>query len=192
MRRLYYTLIFTLCSINLLYAATEECNPTPRIMKLLPNLETLFAVELCIPEDFVLIKESNSSDEFFWGPKNLDKACIDNLRLISEPLIHVSKTNGIKSFENIVQMVAEMKKSFPKQCVTTMSQWGSYPLISIQMTIGLDISYSAYVGLNDDSGTVLLFQLVFPSKKEFGNGNSPSNEDLILWTNFLNKTKPLK
>lgn len=53
----------------------------------------------------------------------------------------------------------------------------------------MDTVHLAYVGLNSDEGNMLIFRLMYPNKKPFGNGNSPSEEDLIFWKNFLEKTK---
>ena len=88
-------------------------------------------------------------------------------------------------------MVSQMQQQFPNNFEADFSRWGSYPFVAIKMTIGMDNVYFAQVSLNDPAGTALIFRLVYPSAKDFGNGNKPRKEDLIFWQNFLNKTIPL-
>ncbi|CCB86714.1 putative uncharacterized protein [Parachlamydia acanthamoebae UV-7] len=191
MKKLCFAIAWTIFLAGSFQINAAGYNQNALHTHLLPNLGAPFAVALYLPKNYVSIRsEGMPSDEYILGPNDLGKNFVENPRLLTKPVIHVAKEDGIKSFSvDMKQMIAQMKKEFPKGFEAAFSQWGNYPLVAIKMIVGKDVVHMAYVGLNDRAGNVLVFHLIYPTKKDFG--NSPSKEDLALWVNFLNGTKPL-
>lgn len=184
-------LLLALSLINTLHAITDVNVPSTRIQALLPSLTIMPSVEPYLPNNYILI-QSQSTNEYFWGPIGLGRTFMENPNLITAPVIHVITQSGFKSFnQDMKEVLFEMQKEFPTGFQANFSQWGGYPLVSIKMKVGFDAVYMAYVSLGDKEGNILIFHLMYPNKIEYGN-NKPSRDDLRLWENFLELTKPLR
>jgi hypothetical protein len=181
-----------LCLMGNLHAGTVEPKQETQKVKSLPTHAAPFQADFYLPEDYVIIAEDEMGpDDFFLVPNDIKKLSLEVLESLKRPLIHVTRINGVKSFKDeMKEIIAGIKQTYPGKIEVTYSSWGSNPLVSIKMKVGQDLVYLAYLGLNDRAENVLLFHLVYPSKKLFGNGNSPSKSDLEFWNNFLSKTKP--
>lgn len=146
-----------------------------------------------LPESYAVIaKENGGKEAIFLAPKDLD---LQNLERYSESsipaLIMGIKMQFPNSFaSDMGQMVSEIKKQFPNDFEAQFSKWGSYPIVSMKVGIGMDVGYLAYVSFEDLDKNGMMFTFAYPKKKEFGNGNTPSKKDLELWEDFLTKTKP--
>lgn len=190
MRKLFTVLLLTLCLTNTLQAISEASDRFSRIKALLPNLTTPPAVDPYLPDNYILI-QNDSLNEYFWGPKELDRTFSENPTLIQKPIIHVTTESGFKSFDkDMKEVLYGMETQYPIGFNADFSHWGGYPLVAIKMQVGLDAVYMAYVSLGDKEGTVLIFHLMYPNKNPFGN-NNPSRDDLRFWRNFLELTRRL-
>ena len=195
MRKLVYVLTIVLCLTGFLQGSVEVSSKVRRIAELLPHIKNPPSIDPYLPDNFVLMLQSDdSTKECIWGPKKInainENEVTDELDSITEPYIRVLTQKGTTSFKNDMEaVVLAMKNCFPRQFKATFSKIGPYPLVVIEFMPTCDKTYFAYLGLNDEAGTVLHFILAYPLKMDYGNGNRPSKKDLTFWKNFLEKTK---
>ncbi len=164
-----------------------------RILDLLPGLLCPLAVEPAIPENFVPLSERgelNVYDWIYWGPEDVVKAAFQD-RDVTEPVIRVKITanvaqRGPKLDTKDVKSMNLSKQKDLKEPGYYETEWGNYPVQAAKVVLGGRATYLAWVGLNDpESGSVLLFNLVYPLSK-----NEPDNNQ--IWEDLITKTTLLK
>jgi hypothetical protein len=87
--------------------------------------------------------------------------------------------------EDMVKSIETIRQMAPKEFSCIETQWGSYPVIAIKTKIKRVHLFIAWVGLNAENGSVLMFNLEYPAVKRQRN---PSKKDIQLWDKFLTKT----
>ncbi len=184
-------LLISCLLLNTSPAIAESIKHKARIMELLPNLPVPLLIEPAIPDLFTLVEYDEESHVYFWGRKEVFEVYLENPEAVIEPFIQVIKQNGMNP-EEWKRVASKLKAHFPKGFQSSNFKWGVYSGISIKMMIGEDPQHIAQVYLNDKEGTVLIFRLVYPTKKLFGNGNKPSKFDLNFWNNFLKNTTAIR
>lgn len=182
---LAFTYLLTLTSIN-----AAELNKTSRSDELFPQEVPSLHIEPYIPENYKLQILGNIEQiGFFWAPDNVVEKMLEDEKSWHPPIIHIVKLSGIHSKADLKDFLDGYKKLYPKGFQTEQIYWGSHEVAIVNGYFGTqDISCLAFVRLEDPSGTFFMFQLVYPKKLDFGNGNKPSKEDLKFWKTFLNKT----
>ena len=169
-----------------------------RILQLLPkDLVCPLAINPAIPEDFIALNPEdmpNCSNWTYWGPEEALKTYFKDPASLKEPVLRVTlspsiaqtKPNILDSTE-IKQFIEEMKSQNQKDFTYLETLWGDYPVFTVQVKFENRTMVMAWVGQNClDSRSVLMFNLVYPE-----NQNHPSEKDLLLWNNFINKTELL-
>jgi hypothetical protein len=186
-----------LCATNSIAATASEIQHDGtndlRILDLLPNLSTPLAVDPGVPDDFVARSLQGPLDPYnwiYWGPKDVLKAYFENPASLAEPVLRVKLSanlaqTGPDTFsEDLPEALKQWKSD---ELVCTAMRWGDYPVFAARMKLEGRLVLMAWVGLNDrGAGWTLMFNLVYPDK-----AGHPDNEDLALWTGFLEKTKQL-
>lgn len=181
--------------LHIAHLHAEEVDVTQplRISQLMPR-ERLFStlgVEPAIPNDFIALSkegELNYSDWVYWGTKEALQAYFKDPSSLSEPILRVKFTTDIKqrkygSFDE--KVLRNQISSFLEKASFEFGQWGSYPYCRVSGWLDNNEGHFAYVGLNEENGAVLLFQLVVPQKSE------SKASDLKLWEKFFQETKEL-
>jgi hypothetical protein len=169
-----------------------------RILELLPNLLCPLAVDPGIPSDFVALSPYGILDPYiwiYWGPEDVLKAYFKDPSSLEVPLIRVQLSKsisqtGLDSFyeKDVIKTLQDLKQRDPNGFACMKTQWGDYPVVSSRSRFESRLLIMAWVGLNDpEAGWTLLFNLVYPDKK-----NHPNKEDLQLWKNLLTQTTQLK
>ena len=126
--------------------------------------------------------------EFIGGQKELKAFFKDPLSL-TVPIIQVlfslsiaQRSDGTFDEQSIKQELAHRNY---KNASYDLGSWGFYPYFTISVPEKNNPIYLAYVGLNEQNGTVLLFNLIIPK--------TPNGKDLAmkLWETFINETTEL-
>jgi hypothetical protein len=168
-----------------------------RILELLPNLLCPLAVDPGIPADFIALSPRgilDLHDWIYWGPKNVLKAYFEDPTSLEVPLIRVKLSasvaqTGPNSFhKSFMEFLKMLQQEDPKGFASIETQWGDYPVVATRGKLEGQLTFSAWVGLNDpEAGWTLVFDLVYPDKK-----GHPNKKDRQLWESLLTKTTPLK
>ena len=187
-------LLITLYAVLSSFSSAFAENGDVRIQSLLPIfLLDPLAVEPAIPSNFVSISPGGEfGDWTYWGSPEVLEAFVKDRKTLSQPLIRVTLGNiaqtGYNTFnessKNFKKTIKDLGGSHFKD---KRFMWGTYPVWSISYDIkGVQTpTLMAYVGLNSESVSVLLFNVLWPTDK-------PNiQEGLALWNNFLNQTKQL-
>lgn len=167
-----------------------------RIKDLLPGLVYPLAVNPAIPADFVArtpTGASNLMEAMYWGPKEVLKKGF-NPRKLNTPVIKVSISQSVAqtgphsfNHEDPTALQESLTKNFGSITNFIVTKWGNYPVISAQTKVMDTTVCLAWVGLNEENGTTLLFDLIYPNEK--GRSNK---SDLQLWDDFIRNTTALK
>lgn len=172
------------CLTNTLQASTER-KPSS-MMQLFPRFKTPLSIDPFLPEGYVLIEDK---EEYVLAPGGFTLSSIAD-GSFTKPIIFVREQEGVESFDAAMKEITSgMKQVYPAGFTTTSFQWGSYSGVTIRIKEGKDEVHSAFVNLSNSEPQVLVFQLLYPSKEEFGNGKGPTKKDLKFWNDFLKKTK---
>jgi hypothetical protein len=180
--------------LNCAHLFSEEIDVTQplRIKKFLSK-EDLFtlAIDPYIPENFIAMGKSGTIsyyDWVYWGPKKVLDDYFRDEQSLSVPILRVKLTCNIAQKNRGSLDENEFKECAKslKDSTVNFGKWGSYPfcLISAKDYNGLQQNI-AYVGLNDESGSILMFHLIIPQKSNI------EASALKLWRNFFKKSKEL-
>lgn len=174
---------------------TQEAKNNLRILELLPNLLCPLAVDPGIPTDFIALSPGGSLDPYewiYWGPKDVLQTYFKDPTSLKVPILRVKLSSNVaqtspNSFNN-AESFELLKKEDPKGFAFAETQWGNYPVLAIRTQREGLLIFMAWVGLNDSSaGWTLMFNLVYPNKKDH-----PNRVDCQLWESLLTKTTQLK
>lgn len=185
-------LAFFLCVVHL-HAEEVDVTQTLRIGQLMPRerLFSILAVEPAIPNDFIALTEEGEivySDWVYWGPKEVLNAYFKDPSSLLEPILRVKFTTDIKqrkrgSFDE--KSLRDQISPLLEKASLEFGRWGTYPYCRMSGWVDDKEAHFAYVGLNDDNGVVLLFQLLVPQKPD------TNASALELWKKFFQETKQL-
>lgn len=185
------TLVFFL---NVAHLNAEDIDVTQslRINQLMPRERLLIrlAVEPAIPEDYIALSKEGEvtySDWVYWGPKDILSAYFKDPLSLSVPIIRVKTTpniiqprHGVLDEKSIREGVSQMDK----KASLDFGSWGTYPYCMIGAK--KEKAHMAYVGLNDENGTILFFHLIIPQNELAAEASA-----LKLWKRFFQETKEL-
>lgn len=164
----------------------------PRICKLLPGLLSPLAIDPAIPDDFVALgpdEKPNISHIIFWGSPKVLQGFFKEPTSLTDPILSVQismnlRQNG-KIFEGEKELIQQMKSHGFAVMRSKKLEWGMYPVWLVQLKSPQEeIVDIAWVGINSQEGTVLMFNPLYP--KDTKRQNHP------FWEAFLTKTKQLK
>lgn len=180
--------LLVLCAFGS-FGYAEESDKELRITELLPGLLNPLAVEPALPKDFIALSPDQEQPDLhkgvFWGPKETLTAYFKDPASLERAIIAVKLSE--KGEESLEKMGI---KNFSEKFLS----WGPYPVYSMHMDFADQFheslqqtkEYSAWIGLNTREGWTLHARLVYPQKL-----GHPALQDLEIWNNFLEKTKPL-
>ncbi len=193
MRVFKYFVAFFLC--GMVFAKEEiDIFKSLHIEELMPRKgqSVFLGVEPAIPRDYVALSKSGEinyfSDWVYWGPKDAIESYFKDKATLSVPILQIDFTPNYSQKQrgslNIPWMRKELENHM-KNFKLESGNWGKYPYCTISGEVEGKELNMAYVGLNDDSGAVLFFNLVIP--------NIPDGKAIALkfWDNFFKNTKEL-
>ncbi|NGX62196.1 MAG: hypothetical protein K940chlam9_01690 [Chlamydiae bacterium] len=160
--------------------ATSQNRQDLRCLQLLPELVTPLAVEFALPENFISISPNGKSDPCswtFWGPRDTLEKFLEDPQSIDHPII------GVQITSNVTQSFLDKQDLSLFSSHKTLN-WGDYPVFTAVGEMFGVSAHIAWVGLNCPSDAVLFFNFIYP-------GDKPTEKELALWNNFLEKTKQL-
>jgi len=192
--KISYCLIAFVLSAFYLNAENIDVTQKLRITQLLPKKLTqiTLGIEPAIPENFVALSECEKMDGFdlaYWGPKEVIQSYLKQPQSLKEPifLIQISQNTKQSKFGVLDEksIEAQLRNDKAPPSSWSFGKWGDYPYCLVSSTLSGKHMHVAYVGPNDDSGSVLVFKLIVPQTP---NGLSLS---MKVWDKFFTETKQL-
>jgi len=161
-----------------------------RIQKLLPGFMAIPAVEPYLPANFVALHHPKDESKLYWGDKNVLEAYFEKgISGLKSAVICVDMSFDVAQInENDFSdeaSDADLASNGIEIFTRNKWKWGIHPVLSLNATMEGEEIHLAWIGLNYN-GQVLCVGLIYPNKQ------APSAEDLNMWTEFLQKTKPLE
>ncbi len=172
------------CNIPSLFAEIDNREEL-RCLQLIPALVCPIGVDFAIPNKFVALSPKvtpHPTDWIYWGPAEVLTQYFKNPSSLNQPIIRLKLSTNVAQSE--LNDKPNLKGSGLKLISSSQKEWGMYPLLEIEAKSRSNKIYTAWVGLNDCSGTTVMFNLVYPK-------HQPSNQDLAFWNTFLEKTTQL-
>jgi hypothetical protein len=169
-----------------------------------PEDECVLTIKPALPQDFIAMGKSGKIDYrdwVYWGPEKVLESFFKNQKSLSTPIIRVKIAENIKqkkfgSLEEL-DIIDKFNKNAEFDITSTkinekilwIGSWGSYPIYLINK-YGLGrYMQMGYVGLNHESGTVLLFELIFQRATDTKDLDLKMTLATKLWTTFFWETK---
>lgn len=147
-----------------------------------PGLIRPLAIQPAIPDDFAVL-DTGGYDWVYWGKKDVIQKYLKDKHSLTEPLLRVKVTanvaqTGPDSFSSDNDVI-------PLPHKFASYKWGKYPVRELRAEFMEQVVYLAYVGLNDEGGNVLMFNLVLPDNEL----TTDLDKAQPLWDNLLKNTK---
>lgn len=169
---------------------------TLRIFKLLPGMEaSLPLVEPFLPEGFSSIcKKVKDTDGavYYWGQESHLKEYQQDPNSLTGMVIKVTKSSEITQIgSNRFSIDSRLEKWMASgfgRIAFKKGRWGIFPIREVKVRSSKNHQgYKLFVGLNDKSQQVLVFELLYPSYLK-----EPPRSYKKVWDEFVKKTTFLK
>lgn len=182
----FFIFLCLMVSLSPLHSYAQQEDKATRIMNLLPAVVDMPGIDPAIPENFVAMSPNgrpNINDWVYWGPKEVLEEYFKDPKSLKQPILQVKLStetfqNGPDTFfgeEELAKMPGVKIKKL---------MWGNtYPVMPVNVELGEEKAFLAWMGLNSPNGYALMFGLTYPMEK-----GHPNEEDLSLWNRFLEET----
>lgn len=165
----------------------------PRIVSLFLNTIHVPAVEPALPEDFIAMRSPNPDDpKYYWGRQDALEYFFetgdiaDSVPIISARISDTLPQSSLNK-DTVVQFIRkELIWIGVRNPKVEFSEWGSYPVVGMELTSEGNKVLFAWVGMNRPTGESLVLTYHFAK-----GGNHPTRDERRLWDTFINKTKVL-
>lgn len=162
-----------------------------RILDLLPYIVRPPLVDPCLPVDFALGERGEDpyfTQGYYWGsPKTIesyfnDPTSLNGCLIRAQVSTNVSQT-GLDRFSNDGKTNDLTAAGFTEIKINK-GKWGIFPFREIHAKGPKGRHYyQLWVGLNDESGATIYFQLLYPDYL-----NEPTQNQKTIWNDFVRKT----
>jgi hypothetical protein len=182
--KIFQAIFLTLLLLSNLSGFSKNTTP---LEDLFPNLVDIPALELGIPENFVVgspKKESDITDGVYWGPKEVLEAYFNDSKSLNQGIMKVKLLNEVLQTgpENF-----SCETSKNKSITISKKKWGEYPVLAFNSkSKNKREQYALFLGLNSPGQWVLAFDFIYPENEKF-----PSKNTLKIWEDLLEQTKGL-
>ena len=176
---------------------TEEDQKTScdiRILKLLPHLPSPPLIDPCLPPDFLLGEKTEDSPlmiNYYWGSEKTlsdyfkDPSSIKSCLICVEASKDVSQM-GLDRF-SLDHTPCSLKTQGLKEVMIAQGKWDIFPYRELHAKDAKGRShYQLWVGLNQNTGETINFQLIYPTYL-----NEPTENQKKIWKDFIQKTRLL-
>jgi len=185
--------ILALISLNMTLVAGEiDVTKELRIHELMPRdrFVTTLPIDPALPDNFIVAGKEGRIDPYegvVWGPEKVVKEYCKFPYFPSEPIIYISISRSTIQTEYGHLNDKEIKKDLALMAEEIwFGRWGDTPYCIIDARQNGEKIHMAYIGTNDEVGSVLLLSLKWP----FAKGGE--EKGLELWNRFFEETKPLE
>ncbi|WP_420420723.1 hypothetical protein [Simkania sp.] len=174
--------------------AAEDSNQIKsevRIANLLPYLVHPPLVEPCLPSDFALGEREDDpyfSHGYYWGNVKTVQGYFENPSSLNSCIIRAQvSTNvtqiGLDRFSNDGKTNDLTAAGFT-EILVNKGKWGIFPYREVHAKGPKGRHYyQLWVGLNEESGATIYFQLLYPEYI-----NEPTQNQKKIWHDFIKKT----
>ena len=191
--RFWFSLFIIAASLQLGLFASEESNQKSevRIANLLPYLVHPPLVDPCLPPDFILGERDEDpyyTQGYYWGNTKTVESYFENPSALNSCLIRAQvSTNvtqiGLDRFSNDGKTNDLTAAGFTEIFVNK-GKWGIFPYREVHAKGPKGRHYyQLWVGLNEESGATIYFQLLYPEYL-----NEPTQNQKKIWHDFIKKT----
>lgn len=180
------------CSNITLVAGDIDVTKELRIHQLMPrdHFVTTLPIDPALPKNFIVAGFDGRIDLYegvFWGPEKVVKEFCKYPYFPSEPIIYISIARGTVQTEYGHLNDKEIKKDLALMAKEIrFGKWGDIPYCIIHANQNGEKIHMAYIGTNDEVGSVLLLSLKWP----FARGGE--EKGLELWNRFFEETRALE
>jgi hypothetical protein len=169
-----------------------ELDNAPRILGLLPSdLVPPLPVEPALPSNFVAVNSTSCTDWTYWGPKDAVESYLKDRSTLQSAIIAMKLSNTFQStsgtLDREIRDACRDLKALGRPYKSNKTHWGEYPVHILETSLPEMTLHNVFVGLNDQSGAILMFVLLHPKPH-----SAPSKNDIALWHQFIRNTKPLE
>jgi len=189
-----FSLFFIALSFGLGLNAGEQIDQAKsevRISNLLPYLVHPPLVEPCLPQDFTLGKREEDpyfTQGYYWGNSSTLKGYFEDASSLNSCIIRAQvSTNvtqiGLDRFSSDGKTNDLTAAGFT-EIMVNKGKWGIFPYREVHAKGPKGRHYyQLWVGLNEESGTTIYFQLLYPEYL-----NEPTQNQKKIWRDFIKKT----
>lgn len=171
--------------------ALEDLKSEVRISNLLPYLVHPPLVEPCLPDDFILGQKKDDSyfsEGYYWGNSMTLQTYFENPSKLNSCLIRAQISSNIKQigldrFSSDDKMNDLTAAGFT-EIILNKDKWGIFPYRELHAKGPKGRHYyQLWVGLNEESGVTIYFQLIYPEYL-----SEPTQSQKKIWNDFIKKT----